>query len=64
MTHSQYVVDEDNIWKDVEKLDIVICKTGAKVTDNSSLPFIPFDPNLQKHPIEPIKIAHDVPDMK
>ena len=58
------IVGEDNIWLDINKLDIRIYNKGPDLTDNTSHPLIPFDPNLEKHPIKPMKIIYDLPNMK
>ena len=57
------IESKDNIWLDVNKLDIRIFQNRADSIDNNSHPFLPFDPDLEKHPIKPMEV-HDLPDMK
>ena len=43
------------------EIEIRISKIKADVVDKH--PFVPFDPDLNKHPVKPLEI-HDVPDLK
>ena len=43
------------------EIEIRIAK--IKVNVENKHPFVPFDPDLNKHPVKPLEI-HDVPDLK
>ena len=48
----------------MNKLDIRTYNNRADIVDNTSHPFRLFNPDLEKHPIKPMEVVHDLPDMK